>query len=122
FARPAVVVSFLDQWRLIPPVGAARALTRALVRVLSTRARKVMASECLVWLKALSCSVAALSLFVGDFDELLRGEVEDEKASPSPSTMDSRLRCVNLGGFFGECWSFQSLMTSWLQNASMPGR
>ena len=55
----------------------------------------------------------------GDF----RGDVEGEHgSSPSSLTECSFLLTPDLMVFFGECWSFHSFMTSWLQKASILGR
>lgn len=47
FARPAVVLSVLDQTSLIPPVAAERAVMRPEQRVVSSSVRKAAAISCL---------------------------------------------------------------------------
>lgn len=78
--------------------------------------------SCFCELKALRRATAALSGFVGLLIGLLRGELHGE-ASPSLSSGDmTRFRRAVAGVLRGEYWSFQSLMTSWLQKASILGR
>ena len=77
---------------------------------------------CFCELKALRRAIAALSGFVGLFVGLFRGELHGE-ASPSLSSGDmKRFRRLVAGVLRGEYWSFQSLITSWLQKASILGR
>lgn len=108
FARPAVVLSFLLQSILTPPVEAASSAIFPSVIFSSSSLRKDSVRSCLVWEKVFLASLVRRSGFMGDF----RGE---KRTFPSTSVRGLR---VGLGVFRGEYSSFQSLTTSWDQNAS----
>ena len=120
FARPAVDCSLLLQVMWIPPVDAARAATWPLPIVASSSSRKADARACFSVSNSLLRSRATLSFFEGDLVGLLRVEADGDGGDSSSSCRANR-RFV-LGGFLGEYWSFQSLMTAALQKASMLGR
>ena len=114
--------SFFDQMSLMPPVDSARWDTWPLVMVLSTSARKEAAMSCFCALNALRRAIAALSGFVGILVGLFRGELHGV-ASPSLSSSEmERFPRFVAGVLRGEYWSFQPLITSWLQKASILGR
>ena len=121
FARPAVEESFLDHLIWMPPVDEDSWATWPFVRAWSTSARKERARSCFLSLKALRWAMAVLSFLAGLLDGLLRGETIGEISSSLSSGSTWRCRRIDFGVFRGEYWSFQSLMTSWLQNASMLG-
>ena len=119
FARPAVELSFLLQIIWMPPVEAASDDTWLFAIVSSSSLRKDTARSCFFSLKAFFCSIASLSFFAGVLKGLFRGELLGEISFSFSSSSEKRR--LDRGVFFGEYWSFQSLMTSWLQKASMLG-
>ena len=81
-----------------------------------------MAKACFFSLNAFSRSAARLSFLAGLLLELLRGDSEGESSLSSSSTEYSRNLLGDFSVFLGEYCSFQSLMTSELQKASILGR
>lgn len=121
-ALPAVEESFLLQMILIPPVDSAIAPTWPSPMVKSTSATNEAASCSFCSSNALRGSVDFLSLLAELLLELLQGDSVGDDSSPSSSTERRRILRRDFKAFFGEYCSFQSLITSALQKASMLGR
>ena len=105
----------------MPPVASASRPTSPPVMAESTSARNELAISCFELSKALRLASAILSFFAGLLDGLLVGEGGVAISESLSSKINRFFRAV-MGVFRGEYSSFQSLMTSWLQNASMLGR
>lgn len=118
FARPAVVLSFLDQMIFMPPVEAASKETWLFVMVASSSARKEVARACFFSEKAFFASFTKRPCLTRLF---LVGE---KRRTPSETSLSSSGSNFDLGFgvFLGEYSSFQSLMTSCSQKLSMLGR
>ena len=108
-ALPAVVLSFLLQIILAPPVVAAISAILPFVILVSSSMRKDSARECLIWENDFLDSLVRRSGFMGPF----RGE---KRRVPSSVVVGISFEA---GVFRGEYSSFQSLTTSWDQNSSL---
>lgn len=100
FARPAVVLSFLDQIIWTPPVEAESSAIRPEVILVSSSVRKLEAISCFVVEKAFLASFVMREGFMG------LGFWGEKRRRPSEG--------LGIGWrvFIGEYWSFQSLTTS----------
>ena len=118
FALPAVELSFLLQIMRTPPVDDESLDSRPSVMVLSNSSRKASARACFFELNSFFCSMSFLSFFAGFLMGLFLAASDGERL---PSSSKEGIRGVLLILFCGEYWSFQSLITSWLQKESVLG-